>query len=95
MVRYCIEKNIDINELNIEFLKSQSQFFDIDFFDNINFEACINAKKTDCGTNRKNVKDSLKSAINKINKINIKISELKSRVPDINTLIKEVQNELD
>ena len=95
MVRYCTEKKIGINELNLEFLKSQSPFFDNDFYGRTDFEACINAKKTDCGTNRKNVKDSLKSAINKINKINIKISELKSRVPDINTLIKEVQNELD
>ena len=95
MVRYCIEKNIGINELNLEFLKSKSQFFDIDFFDNINFEACINAKKTDCGTNRKDVKNNLKLDFDKINKIKTKISELKSRIPDIDNLIKEVQNELD
>ena len=95
MVRYCTEKKIGIHELNLKFLKSQSPFFDNDFYGSTDFEACINAKKTDCGTNRKSVKDSLKSAINKINKINIKISELKSRVPDISTLIKEVQNELD
>ncbi|MHB1377673.1 MAG: argininosuccinate lyase, partial [Candidatus Humimicrobiaceae bacterium] len=95
MVRYCTEKKIGINELNLEFLKSQSPFFDNDFYDSTGFEACINAKKTDCGTNRKNVKDNLEAALYKINKIKTKISELKSRVPDINTLVKEVQNELD
>lgn len=95
MVRYCIEKNIGINELSFEFLKSQSPFFDKDFYDSISFEACINSKKTDCGTNRKNVKDNLKSALYRVNKIKTKINVLKSRVPDINSLVKEVQNELD
>ncbi|MHB1335014.1 MAG: argininosuccinate lyase [Candidatus Humimicrobiaceae bacterium] len=95
LIRYCIEKKIGINELNIEFLKSQSQFFKDDIFDNINFEACINAKKTDCGTNKENVKNNLKSDLDKINKIKIKISELELRIPDINSLIKEIQNELD
>jgi len=95
IVRYCIEKKIGINDLSLEFLKSQSSFFESDFFENIDLEACINAKKTDCGTNKKNVKESVESALRKINKINLKITELKSRVPDINNLIKEVQNELD
>jgi argininosuccinate lyase len=95
IVRYCIEKKIDIDELNPEFLKSQSSFFDSDFHNIIDFKNCINAKKTDCGTNIKNVEESLESALFRINKIKIKIGELKSRIPDINNLIKEIQNELD
>jgi len=58
-------------------------------------EACVNAKITDCGTNKKNVKESIESALCKINIIKSKISELKSRVPDIINLIKEVKNEMD
>jgi argininosuccinate lyase len=95
LVRYCIEKKIGINELDLEFLKSQSQFFTDDFFNKIDLEACINAKKTDCGTNKENVKNNLKSDLDKINKIKTKICELELRIPAISNLIKEVKNELD
>jgi len=94
MIKYCIEKKITVKELGIDFLKTQSPFFSDDFFDNIDLKSCINAKKTDCGTNKINVKNNLKHDFDKMNKIKIIISELKLRIPDITTLIKTVENEM-
>ena len=94
MIKYCIEKKITVSELGIDFLKTQSPFFSDDFFDSIDLKSCIDAKKTDCGTNKINVKNNLKYDLDKMKKIKIKISELKLRIPDITTLIKAVENEM-
>ncbi|MHB1348032.1 MAG: argininosuccinate lyase, partial [Candidatus Humimicrobiaceae bacterium] len=94
LIKYCIEKKKNINELDMEFLKKQSLFFCDDFFGSIGIEACINAKKTNCGTNKENVKNNIKKSLAKIKKITSKISKLTLRIPDINIMLKEVKNEL-
>ena len=76
------------------FSRNQSLFFCDDFFGSIGIDACINAKKTNCGTNKENVKNNIKKSLAKIKKINSKISELTLRIPDINIMLKEVKNEL-
>lgn len=95
IIRYCIENKMSVSELNSDMLKDYSRFFSEDFFENISLSACINAKKTDCGTNSNNVRNNLKFSSGRITEIQIEIEKLKLRIPDINNLIKEVQDALD
>lgn len=95
IIRYCIENKINLNDLSINQLKDFSKFFDVDFFKKITLIECVNSKVTDCGTNSSNVKNNLKFATERINKIKIEIEKLKLRIPDFNNLVKEIQNEMD
>ncbi|MCE5330119.1 argininosuccinate lyase [bacterium] len=95
IVKYCIEKSINLYDLDLKTLKNYSPFFGKDFFENINLNSCVDAKKTDCGTNSNSVKNNLKFSIERINIIEKEIKKLKSQVPDFKKLIKEIKYALD
>ena len=95
IINYCINNKINLNKLNITQLKKFSELFEEDFFKKITLAECINSKITDCGTNKNNVRNKLKRANLIANNIKIKIKKLKDRVPEINYLIQEINNEMD
>jgi len=95
IVKYCIENDINLHDLELKILKDYSPFFSEDFFESINLYSCVDAKKTKCGTNSNNVKDNLKFSIQRIDNIKKEIKRLKSQVPDFKKLIKEIKNEVD
>ncbi|MCL6086881.1 MAG: argininosuccinate lyase [Actinobacteria bacterium] len=95
IIRFCIENDISLKDLDLKTLKNHSQYFDSDFFEKISLGSCINAKITDCGTNSKSVNNNLKTAFLRMQDIQKEIEKLKSRVPDINSLMEEIKNTPD
>ncbi len=59
LVRHCMEKGIKLAELPLSELKEYSVYFCDDFYESIKIENCIEAKKVDCGTNKKAVLDKI------------------------------------
>ncbi|MDD5659366.1 MAG: lyase family protein, partial [Actinomycetota bacterium] len=95
IIKYCLEKNIDICDLDLKVLKNYSGFFEKDFFESIDLNLCIDSKKTDCGTNRNNVKNNLKYSTERIKMIKKEIERFDLQIPDFERLIKEIKNALD
>ncbi len=62
MVLYCIENNCSLLDLNIEKLKEFSTYFDVDFYDAISLETCINVRTNPGGPAPQAVLDSIKKA---------------------------------
>ncbi|MCL5070050.1 MAG: argininosuccinate lyase [Actinobacteria bacterium] len=61
LVRYCMEKGAKLSEVPLSALKKYSAYFGDDFYESIKIESCLEAKKVDCGTNKKAVLDQIKS----------------------------------
>ena len=95
IVRYCIEKGINLYDLDLKILREYCLLFSEDFFESISLNSCVDAKKTNCGTNSNNVKNNLIFSIQRTDNIKKEIKRLKSQVPDFKKLIKEVKNALD
>jgi argininosuccinate lyase len=60
LVRYCVEKGIDLGSLSLETFKSFSPLFDADIFDAIALETVVNRRTTQGGTGAVAVEAQLK-----------------------------------
>ncbi|MDY3929130.1 MAG: argininosuccinate lyase [Clostridia bacterium] len=62
MVYYCIENNKSLDELSIEEMKSFSDIIDVDVYDAISPETCVNGRKIPGGPAKETVERAIKKA---------------------------------
>jgi argininosuccinate lyase len=65
-VRYCLDKNCELNNLTLEELKQFGPEFDSDFFSAISLEATIDCHDVIGGTARSRVREALAEAETRI-----------------------------
>ena len=68
-------------------MKNYSPYFEEDIFEVMKIESCLDSKNVDCGTNKKQVANKIKSGLEKIKDIENNLKKLKSRTPDFNEII--------
>jgi argininosuccinate lyase len=61
-VRYCLDKNCELNDLTLEELKQFGTEFEADFFSAITLEATLDCHDVSGGTAREQVRHALKQA---------------------------------
>ena len=81
LVRYCMEKGVKLAEIPLSELKEYSAYFSDDFYESIKIENCIEAKKVDCGTNRKAVLDKINSNKNLLMGYEKDLKNLLEKIP--------------
>jgi argininosuccinate lyase len=89
IVRYCIENNLTLGEMQIGKLKQYSKYFDDDFYMAIEMQSCINAKTASGGTSVKNVEGRLKESLKVIGAYEARLKNLYVRIPDFELILSE------
>ena len=89
IVRYCIENNLSLGEMQIGKLKQYSKYFDNDFYRAIQMESCLNAKTAAGGTSQKNVDSKLKESLKAIGAYEARLNSLYERIPDFESILSE------
>jgi len=90
IVRFCIDKKIAFGDLNLEELKGFSPYFKDDVYSKLNIESCVSSKKTDCGTEKRNVILNISSGKKRLESYSKKIKELNVRTPSFEKIIKYI-----
>ncbi|MCL4417060.1 MAG: argininosuccinate lyase [Actinobacteria bacterium] len=87
LVRYCMEKDVKLSEMPLTVLKKYSAYFGDDFYESIKIESCLEAKKVDCGTNKKAVFDQIKSNKNVLSGYKKDLKILLGKIPVFEDII--------
>ena len=59
LVLYCIEKNTCIDALSLEELKAISDKFEVDIYDAVSLETCVNKRNSEGGASPKSVEKQI------------------------------------
>lgn len=89
IVRFCIENNLSLGEMQIGQLKQYSKYFNNDFYRAIQMESCIDAKTAAGGTAQKNVDSKLKESRKVIDAYEKRLKSLYERIPDFDLIVSE------
>ncbi len=92
IVLYCIDNNIDLDNIELKKLKQFSKLFDEDFYEYIDIKNCINSKATNCSTSVKSVKNNLSIAKSQLQKLQKDYESLLLKIPNFNEIIKMYLN---
>ena len=68
LVAYCIEKDLALDEVDLELLAQIAPEFESDFFDKINLKTCMDAKRSKGGTAEARVKEQIATADSELKK---------------------------
>jgi argininosuccinate lyase len=83
IIRFCINEKIAFRDMALEELKKYSENFDNDVYEYADIRACVENKKADCGTGRKQVLSCIDNAEKKIKYFTKKLKTYTEKIPSM------------